>query len=258
MSEYLQVERRGRVAIVRFTRPEKLNIFSRAAISALHQTVNELAQAHNLGAVIITGSGRAFVGGADVREMRELEPGSAREFITALHNSFEAIRSLPVPVIAAVNGYALGAGCELLTACDLRIAASNALIGMPEIKVGIPSVIEAALLVPLVGLGKATELVLTGENIDAREAERIGLVNKVVAPEALEEEALALAEKLAGYSPRAMRLQKQLIRRWLNLSGDDAIHAGVEAFSQAFMSNDPQEAMTAFLEKRPPRFSQWP
>src|SRR5690242_334473 len=137
MNEYLEVERRGRVAIIRFTRPEKLNIFNRAAIAALHTAFNELAlDTTGLGAVIITGSGRAFVGGADVREMRELEPGTARTFISELHASFEAIRALPVPVIAAVNGYALGAGCELLTACDLRIAAETAMIGMPEIKVG--------------------------------------------------------------------------------------------------------------------------
>lgn len=255
MNEYLSVEQRGRVALLRFIRPDKLNIFNRAAIAALHAALNELAQnISTLGAVVITGSGRAFVGGADVREMRDLDPGSARTFISELHASFAAIQALPVPVIAAINGYALGAGCELVAACDLRIASETALLGMPEIKVGIPSVIEAVLLVPLVGLGKATELVLTGDPIDAREAERIGLVNRVVAPEKLEEEALALAEKLSSYSPQAVRLQKQLINRWLNLSTEEAIQAGIASFAQAFTTTEPHEAMSAFLEKRPARF----
>lgn len=255
MSEYLSVERRDKVAVVRFTRPEKLNIFNRAAIAALKAAFEELGQDNTIRSVILTGSGRAFVGGADVKEMRELEPESARRFITELHEAFATLRNYPRPIIAAINGYALGAGCELLTACDLRLAADTAMIGMPEIKVGIPSVIEAALLVPLVGLGKAAELVLTGESITAQEAERVGLVNRVVPLEKLEEEALALAEKLASYSPHAVRLQKQLINRWLNLPAEKAMEAGIEAFSQAFTTGEPHEAMSAFLEKRPARFS---
>jgi enoyl-CoA hydratase/carnithine racemase len=254
MSEYLSVEQRGKVAVIRFTRPDKLNIFNRAAIAALRSAFEELKQDNAVRAVVLTGSGKAFVGGADVKEMRELEPESARAFISHLHGAFAAMRNLPVPIIAAVNGYALGAGCELLAACDLRLAAETALIGMPEIKVGIPSVIEAALLVPLVGLGKAAELVLTGEPITAQEAERIGLINRIVPAEKLEEEALALAEKLAGYSPNAMRLQKQLIKRWLNLPMEEAIPAGIEAFSQAYSTGEPREAMSAFLEKRPAKF----
>ncbi len=249
MNEYLNIERYDRVAVVRFIRPEKLNIFNRAAIAALHAAFNQLAEESDLGAVVIIGSGKAFVGGADVREMRDLDPGSAQHFISDLHAAFAAIRSLPVPVIAAVNGYALGAGCELLTACDLRLAADTAMVGMPEIKVGIPSVIEAALLVSLVGLGKATELVLTGESIDAHEAERIGLINRVVPPEKLEEEALTLAHKISRYGPNAVRLQKQLINRWLNLGAEEAIQAGIASFAQAFTTSEPRDAMDAFLNR---------
>lgn len=254
MSEYLEIERYGRVALLRFNRPAKLNILNRAAIAALHAAFNELAQTEKLGAVVIIGSGRAFVGGADVGEMRQLNPETARVFISELHAAFEAIRALPVPVIAAVNGYALGAGCELVAACDLRLAAQEAIFGMPEIKVAIPSVIEAALLVPLIGLGKTAELVLTGEPITAVEAERIGLINRVVPVKKLEAEALALAEKISQYSSQAVRLQKQLLHQWLNLSPEAAMQASIAAFAQAFSTTDPHEAMTAFLEKRPARF----
>jgi len=256
MNQYLSIERYGRVALLRFTRPAKLNILNRAAIAALHGAFDELAQAEKLGAVVITGSGRAFVGGADVREMSQLNPETARIFISELHAAFAAIRALPVPVIAAVNGYALGAGCELVAACDLRLAAEDALLGMPEIKVAIPSVIEAGLLVPLIGLGKTAELVLTGEAITAQEAERIGLINRVVPAQKLEAEALALAEKISQYSSQAVRLQKQLLNQWLNLSPEAAMQASITAFAQAFTSSDPHEAMTAFLEKRPANFSQ--
>lgn len=254
MSEYLKLERRGRVAMIRFTRPEKLNILNRAAIAALQEAFSELSQAENLGAVVICGSGKAFVGGADVREMRELAPDTAKIFISQLHAALTAIRELPVPVIAAVNGYGLGAGCELVAACDLRLAAENAVFGMPEIKVGIPSVIEAALLVPLIGLGKTAELVLTGEPISAREAERIGLVNRVVAGEELEKEAFMLAEKIASYGSTAVRLQKQLLAEWLRIGLEEAMTASVDSFAKAFTTTEPNEAMTAFLEKRPPKF----
>ncbi len=255
MSSYFTVENFGRVRLIRFSRPEKLNIMNTAGINELKDFFLDLAGQKDLGAVVITGSGKAFVGGADVREMKELNPQSALIFITGLHQALLAIRSLPVLVIAAVNGYALGAGCELVAACDLRWAAESAIFGMPEIKVGIPSVIEAALLVPLVGLGKAMELVLTGENINAREAEKIGLVNRVIPLEKLEEEALALAKKISGYSPTAVRLQKELANRWLNLGIEKGIEEGISSFSRAFETGEPREAMAAFLEKRLANFN---
>ena len=175
----------------------------------------------------------------------------AREaFITLVHRTCACLRELPVPVIARVNGYALGAGLEVAAACDLRIASSSAVFGMPEVKVGIPSVVEAALLPGLIGWGRTRELLLFGENIDAATAQRWGLVEQVVAPDALDAAVEAQLAALFSAGPQAVRLQKALIRKWEDLTLSQAVRAGIESFTQAYATDEPARMMSHFGKKR--------
>lgn len=248
-------ERRRAVAIVTLNRPGRLNVLGSDLIRAATAALADAGADEALSVIVLTGAGRAFVAGADVREMRDLDADGARQFITQLHGLFTTIRGLDPLVIAAVNGPALGAGCELAAACDLRVAGEDASFGMPEVRVGIPSVIEAALLVPLIGLSRAAEWVYTGDVIDAAEAARWGFVNRLAPAGGALDAATALAERLAGYSRRALRLQKALVRRWYaDETLDRAIKLGIDHFAAAFEGPDPREAMSAFLERRPPRF----
>ena len=209
-----------------------------------------LGAREDLRAVVLTGAGdRAFIGGADVREMAGLDAARAREFITRLHRVCAALRDLPVPVIARVNGYALGAGLEVAAACDLRVAASNAEFGMPEVRVGIPSVIEAALLPGLIGWGRTRELLLLGETIDAGTALRWGLVERVVPADGLDAAVEACLAALLKAGPRATRLQKKLIRQWEELPVSGAIAAGIDCFADAYATDEPSRLMRAFLDR---------
>jgi enoyl-CoA hydratase len=177
----------GRVARLTIAREEKLNALDPETIAALTAAARALHNDAALRAVVLTGAGeRAFIGGADIGTMLGLDAAGGEAFITSLHEAIAAVRAIPVPVIARVNGYCLGAGLEVAAGCDLRIASTRAMFGMPEVKVGMPSVIEAALLPRLVGVGRTAELVLLGENIDATRALAIGLVEKVVPPEELD------------------------------------------------------------------------
>lgn len=241
----------GRVATVTVDNPSKLNILDPSGIAALERAFEGLAADEALRVVVLRGAGtRAFIGGADIRAMATLEPESARAFVTALHRACDAIRRLPVPVIARIEGYALGAGLEIAASCDLRIAADTARFGMPEVQVGIPSVIEAALLPRLVGWGRARYLLYTGEIIDAAEAGRWGLVERVVAPSGLDAAVEACAGAILAAGPRAIRLQKALIREWEDLPLDAAIARGIDAFADAYGTAEPGDRMAAFLVKR--------
>lgn len=255
MDQHFVIRKSGRVVFVQMNFAHPLNLIDREAMSALLQVFETLKTEPNLGAVVLAGKARAFVGGASIHEMRDLNPDSARNFISDLHQCLTAIRHLPVPVIAAIRGFALGAGCELACACDLRLASETAVFGMPEIKVGIPSVIEGALLVPIIGLSRAAHMVLTGETVNAQEAERIGLVSKVLPDAQIEDEATRIAEEISGFSSNAVRLQKNLLLQWQNKGMEQAMQDSIEAFSQAYTSGDPHEAMSAFLEKRKPNFN---
>ena len=241
----------GRVATVTVDHLAKLNILDPAGIAALERTFDGLAVDNTLRAAILRGAGdRAFIGGADIRAMATLEPESARAFITGLHRACAAIRNLPVPVIARIEGYALGAGLEVAAACDVRIASGTARFGMPEVKVGIPSVIEAALLPRLVGWGRARYLLYTGEIIDATTAERWGLVERVVTTSDLDAAVETCVDAILAAGPQAIRLQKALIRDWERLNLDEAIARGVDAFAEAYTGPEPGERMAAFLTKR--------
>ncbi len=226
------------------------NVLSTPVMLDLLQAMQALHQCDDLRVLVLRGSGnRAFVAGADIREMRELDETSARSFIDRLRQVCESMRTLPVPVIARIPGWALGGGLELAAACDLRVASNRAQFGMPEIKVGIPSIIHAALLPRLLGSARARWLLLVGDNVDAAQALDWGLVDRVVPQERLDDEVERLAAQLAGYGPQALRQQKRLLREWEQQPLDLAISRGVDEFAAAYRTGEPQRYMAAFGRK---------
>jgi enoyl-CoA hydratase len=245
------LEREGSVARLTVERPEKLNALDLPTIAGLTEAATALQRNDALRAVVLTGAGeRAFIGGADVVTLSGLDAHGARAFITALHDAITAVRAIPVPVIARVNGYCLGAGLEVAIACDLRVAAAHAQFGMPEVKVGMPSVIEAALLPRLIGWGKAAELVLLGESIDAAEALRVGLIEKMTSAAELDSAVDAWIESLLAAGPQAVRQQKALMRQWERLPLDAAIEAGIASFRASYAGDEPRRMLAQFLNKR--------
>jgi len=249
----VRVERRDGVAWCTLDRPP-LNLLEPEIIAALRDAFAALTREPGVRAAVVTGSGRAFTAGMDVRVLRALDAEGARGLISSLHEAIETVHHAPFPVVAAINGPSLGAGFELALVCDLRVAAATATFGLPEVRVGVPSVIEAALLPRLVGPGRAAELLLTGEAIDAGRALAWGLVNDVVPPTDLSGAVERWLGKILAAGPAAIRLQKALMLQWRYADLDTAIRAGVAAFTAAYASGEPQEGAAAFLEKRPPRF----
>lgn len=247
----------GQVAWVTIDNQAKLNALNSPLMQRFAETVEGLANHADLHAVVVTGAGdRAFVGGADIGEMAALADSTqAMRFIEAVHRVCKAVRDMPVPVVGRINGHALGAGLELAAACDLRIASSNASFGMPEVLVGLPSVVEAALLPALIGWGRARRLLLLGETIGAEEALAWGLVERVAAPGApLDAAVIEWLEKLGRTGPQAVRLQKRLIRAWEGLSMAEAIRAGIDTFAEAWRGEEPRRMLRAFLDRpRPPK-----
>jgi enoyl-CoA hydratase len=251
----IRVERWGGVVRCTLDRPP-LNLLEPGLIAALRATFDTLAADPGVRVAVLTGAGRAFTAGMDVRVLRDLDAAGATALITGLHDTIETVHRAPFPVIAAVNGPCLGGGFEVALACDLRIAAAEATFGLPEVRVGVPSVIQAALLPPLVGPGRAAELLLTGAAIGAEQALAWGLVNRVVARGDLEAAVEAVVAAITACAPAAVRLQKQLIVRWRETDLPAAIRAGIAAFAASYATGEPREGATAFLEKRPPRFGE--
>ncbi|HYC14923.1 MAG TPA: enoyl-CoA hydratase [Stellaceae bacterium] len=244
----------GRVAIVTVENERKLNILDPPRMAELERALAALAQDAELRVLVLRGAGdKAFIGGADIRAMAGLDTSTARAFISGLHRVCEGLRRLPVPAIARIEGYALGAGLEIAAACDMRVAASSAKLGIPEVKVGIPSVIEAALLPQLIGWGRTRRLLFTGEIIDAEEAERWGLLERVVEVRELDAAVEEWVAAILAAGPRAIRLQKSLIRQWEELATSAAIRRGVETFAEAYGTPEPAERMGAFLRRKKPQ-----
>lgn len=238
----------GRVARITLTRHSRANALDSATTAALGEAVVESAAARSR--VLVISGERVFCAGADIREMEGLDAVAAERFIRGLHRAFLAIREHPAPVVAEVRGAALGAGLELLVSCDLSVADDGAIFGMPEPHVGLPSVIEAALLPGLVGLGRARELLFLGDPIGADEAARIGLVGEVVPATDLEAAVNAKVERLLRLSPEALSLQKRLIGRWLNLPLGQAVEAGISTFRAAYGTDAPKREMRKFWRRR--------
>ena len=242
----------GAVAFVTLDNEPKLNVLNSVLMTAFTRAMADLSAREDLRAVVLTGAGtRAFVGGADVSEMAELgSPEAARAFISRVHGCCAAVRDCPVPVIARIGGWTLGAGLELAVSCDLRVAVDSARFGMPEVKLGIPSVVEAAVLPGLVGWGRTREMLLLGDTFDAPTAVGMGLVDAVVAAEFLDAAVETRLSSLLANGPRAVRLQKALIRRWEGLSLEAAIEAGADAFASAFETDEPALAMARWRAGR--------
>jgi enoyl-CoA hydratase/carnithine racemase len=253
----LALHRTGDVVWCTLTRPP-LNLLEPGLIRALRETFDALAADRATRLAVVTGAGRAFTAGMDVRVLRGLDAARGKELITALCGAIDAVHRAPFPVLAAVNGPCLGAGFELALACDLRVAAAGAPLGLPEVRVGVPSVIQAALLPPLVGPGRAAELLLAGESVTAERALEWGLVNEVVPAERLRPAVEALAARILAGGPEAIRLQKALIVRWRETDLATAVRYGIDAFAAAYATGEPREGMSAYLEKRKPDWGSRP
>ncbi len=248
----LLLEKRKGIGIITLNNPENLNVFNPTMINDLTNALTELEKDRKTKVVIITGKDKAFSAGGDIKTLIKLNQKTAKEFTTRIQNICFKIEKMSKPVIAAVNGYALGAGNEVVMACDLVVASNTAKFGQPEVKIGIMPGAGATQRLPLlVGRKKAKELIFTGEMIDAEEAKRIGLVNVVTGPEKLMEETMNLANKIMENSLNAIKYGKMLINKSVYPT---AYKEEVEYFSKLFGTQDQKKGMKAFLEKRKPKF----
>lgn len=245
------LEKEGKIAVVTINRPNALNALNSETLKELDFVFDDLAADDNILTVILTGAGKAFIAGADITEMKDLNALEGRKFGMLGNKVFRKIEILDKPVIAAVNGFALGGGCEISMACDIRIASAKAKFGQPETGLGItPGFGGTQRLARIVGVGMAKQLIYTADMIGAEEALRIGLVNKVVEPDALMGEAKAIADKIASNAPIAVKLSKSAINRGIQCDIDTAVMYESEVFGECFSTEDQKEGMTAFVEKR--------
>lgn len=256
MYKTLMYEKKESIGLLTINRPQKLNAISKKLTEELKQFLDEVEKDDELRVLVITGAGdKAFVAGADINELVDRDAQLGREVSRERQEIFARIENLPVPVIAAVNGYALGGGLELALACNIRICSDKAQFGAPEVKLGIiPGDGGTQRLPRLVGLGRAMEMILTGDFVDAQEAYRIGLVNKVYPHQELMERVMALARKIASRPPLAVRFAKEAVNR--SQEGDSASGYALESYLHALSctTEDKKEGVTAFLEKRKGRF----
>lgn len=254
MSEYqnLLLEKENGIGIITLNRPKALNALNAATIYEMDGLLDIIAKDDSIKIVIVTGSGeKAFVAGADITEMKSMSAIEGRNWGKLAQSVFNKLENIPQPVIAAVNGFALGGGCELAMACDIRIASEKAKFGQPEVTLGITPGFGGTQRLPrLVGKGRAKELLFTGDMIDANEAYRIGLANKVVAADELLTAAKAMATKIMSRGPVAVQLCKAAVNEGLDMDLDSGIAYEAEVFGLCFATIDQKEGMTAFVEKR--------
>jgi enoyl-CoA hydratase len=252
LNPYCGIDRDTR-GVVRLTicNAGSLNILGTAAISGVREGLEALAAEPDIRAVIIAGqSEKSMIGGADIKEMARLDQASAERFITGLRDLCEAVRTFPAPVIARIPGWCLGGGLEVAAACDFRIAAYDAKFGMPEVRVGIPSVIHAALLPRLIGWGRARWMVMTAENIDAPTALAWGLVDVVAPAGGLDAAVEHTVEALLEGAPEALRAQKALLRQWEELPLKQSVDLSIGVFGQSYLTGEPQRLMQAFVNRK--------
>jgi enoyl-CoA hydratase/carnithine racemase len=228
-----------------------LNILGSAVTDGVREGFEKLSGDGDIRAVILAGeSEKSMIGGADIKEMAKLDQKSAEAFISRLRDLCEAVRHFPAPVIARLPGWCLGGGLEVAAACDFRIAAHDARFGMPEVRVGIPSVIHAALLPRLIGWGRARWLVMTAENIDAPTALAWGLIDRIAPVDALDVAVEQTVRALLECGPEALRAQKALLRQWEELPLTESVNLSVGVFGQSFLTGEPQRLMQGFLDRK--------
>jgi enoyl-CoA hydratase/carnithine racemase len=239
----VELVRDGGVARIFLNRPQKVNALDSALLDALAATLASLATDASLRVVVLAGRGKAFCGGADVEELAALDSQTAGAFVARIHRACSALRALPVPVVAQLHGAVIGAGLELAAACDLRIAAEGTRFAMPEVRLGIPSVVEAALLPRLVGSGRAAWLVLTGEPIDAARAYEWGLVEALCAAGDLDRTVAGTVQQLLAGEREALRMQKELLQMWDEQPLAQSVAASVERFAASYAAGIPNRLM---------------
>ena len=255
MYENIKYEVNEGIGYVTINRPKALNALNMDVLTDLYAAFTEIEADEAVKAVIVTGEGKAFVAGADIAQMSQLNALGGREMMIMGHKVMNLIESVEKPVIAAVNGFALGGGCELAMACDIRIASEKAKFAQPEVGLGIiPGFGGTQRLARLVGKGMAKYMIMTAEMISAAEAYRIGLVEKVAAPEELMDEAVKVAKTIASKAPIAIATAKSAINNGIDIDMKSASKFEIETFTAAFGSEDKTEGMAAFLEKRAPEF----
>ena len=252
INDYCDVERGDNGVVRLFIRNAgPLNILNSTVNRALCEAFATLAKDREIRVLVMAGTGiKSFIGGADIKEMAKLDQASAETFIKGLRDVCEAVRSFPVPVIARLQGWCLGGGLEVAAVCDLRIASDDAKFAMPEVKVGIPSVIHAALLPRLIGWGRARWLILTAATIDAPTALGWGLIEQVVPVADLDSAIASAANAIAECAPQAIRNQKALLKQWEELPLAQSVDVSIKAFGQAYLTGEPQTLMQAFVDRR--------
>jgi enoyl-CoA hydratase len=254
---YTQIllETDGPVATITLNRPSALNAVTWRLLEEVEQALDELSQDDNVVVAIITGAGdKAFCSGIDISEVKDDDMLKARAIGRRIHDTDKAVRMFPKPVIAKVRGACLGAGLELAVSCDMIISTEDARFGFPHMHIGIPSIVEAAILPQAIGIMRTRELCFTADFWDGCKAEQVGLVNHAVPTDQLDAEVDALAKKLSGWSPLAMSVQKEIINKWMDSDLQSAIDFSINSVAINFASEDQKEGMAAFLEKRRPVF----
>lgn len=255
--QFIKLERRAPIAVVTVNRPDKLNALNAATVNEVRRAFEELRTDNEIRGIIMTGEGqKAFIAGADIGELSQMTPLTGIDVSRAGQDTLRLIETMPKPVVAAVNGFALGGGLEFAMACHIRIASDNAKLGLPEVKLGIIPGYGGTIRLPrLVGRGRALELMLAGEMIDAQEAYRIGLVNRVVAQSELMTTAEALLNKIVANGPVAVAMAIQAVDNAYHATTEDAQRLEANMFGLLASTSDMREGMGAFLEKRAAQFS---
>src|ERR1700757_4736168 len=252
LNPYCGIDRDTR-GVVRLTicNAGTLNILGSAVINGVREGLQALARERQLRVLVIAGqSEKSMIGGADIKELAKLDQASAEKFITGLRDLCEAVRAFPAPVIARMPGWCLGGGLEVAAACDFRVADADAKFGMPEVRVGIPSVIHAALLPRLIGWGRARWLVMTAETIDAPTALAWGLVDVVAGEGGLDAAVEHTVQSLLACGPQALRAQKALLRQWEELPLKESVDLSIGMFGRSFLNDEPKRLMQAFIERK--------
>lgn len=249
------VEIKEKVGMVKMNRPNVLNALNIETLQELSEAISHLSESDDIRVIIVTGEGKAFVAGADIAEMKDMSPDEAIQFSKSGQKVFDLIARTEKPVIAAVNGFALGGGCELALACDIRIASDKAKLGQPEVDLGvIPGFAGTQRLSRMVGVAKAKEMIFTGNMVDAQTAHSIGLVNQVVPADQLMNVCMELANKIASKGPTAVKMAKRAINQGIEARLEEGSAYETRDFAECFATGEAKEGMSAFLEKRKPNW----